>query len=101
MTIFYCQKFDAVPSCRARSQEYIGPVITPPPLRALGLVSQSSQSQSYVTTDGQSASLSYCQARITFRQLGLVDVGCTPDWRTLNFEIVKYVPESRGARTRE
>jgi hypothetical protein len=36
----------------------------PLPRRVNWLISRSSQSQSYVTTDGQSASLSWCQATI-------------------------------------
>jgi hypothetical protein len=64
MNIFYCLNFLNSPTWMAGSciyfpQEQGSPVV---PLGILGLTSQ--QSQSYITTDSQSASPSWCQAPI-------------------------------------
>jgi hypothetical protein len=66
MTLFLCLKFETPRTWRARS-----PYLHPPGAGWKNKISSSvvektdnGQSQSYITTDGQSTSLSWCQARI-------------------------------------
>jgi hypothetical protein len=92
MTIFYCPRVEAHPSpCIYIPLAKGGPVTSPGtgfPFVAVNVDEKGSQSQSYITTDSHSASLSWCQALIwdpqpnflllyliIFRQLRVGDVG--------------------------